>query len=87
MRTTITLDADVEQLLKNTIRERDISFKEAVNDAIRMGLKGPVAGKQRRFKQRTYRMGSEQNFSLVKALQVAGMLEDEELLRKMALGK
>jgi hypothetical protein len=35
MRTTITLDPDVEQLVKRAMRERGISFKAAVNDAIR----------------------------------------------------
>jgi hypothetical protein len=87
MRTTITLDPDVEQLIKTAMREQDITFKDAVNDALRAGFKGRGASRPRRFKQRTYSLGTEQNFSVVKALQLAGVLEDAEMMRKMALGK
>jgi hypothetical protein len=86
MRTTITLDSDVEQLLKDVVRKRDITFKEAVNDAIRAGLKGPV-GKRPRFRQQTFAMGTGQGNQWDKALQMADAIEDEELLRKMALGR
>ncbi len=34
----ITLDSDVEALVKRLMRERGLSFKEAVNTAIRAGL-------------------------------------------------
>ena len=38
MRTTVTLDPDVEAKLKATMRERGVSFKAALNDAVRVGL-------------------------------------------------
>jgi len=38
MRTTVTLDPDVEHLLKEKARQSRQSFKEALNDAIRQGL-------------------------------------------------
>lgn len=38
MRTTITLDPDVEALVGKAMRERKLSFKAAVNDALRRGL-------------------------------------------------
>lgn len=38
MRTTITLDPDVERLLREAMREGGGSFKQAVNQAIRRGL-------------------------------------------------
>ena len=38
MRTTVTLDADTERLLREAMRERNVSFKAAINDAIRRGL-------------------------------------------------
>jgi hypothetical protein len=38
VRITITLDPDTEELIKRAMRERDLSFKEAVNQAIRAGL-------------------------------------------------
>ena len=40
MRTTVTLDPDVEQLLRDAMQQRRQSFKEALNQAIRAGLSG-----------------------------------------------
>ena len=38
MRTTLTLDPDVAAMLKKRVAKGDVSFKEAVNDAMRKGL-------------------------------------------------
>lgn len=38
MRTTLTLDPDVAALLKKRVAKGDVSFKQAVNDAMRRGL-------------------------------------------------
>jgi hypothetical protein len=38
MRTTVTLDPDVEQLLRNATHGSGLSFKEALNDGLRRGL-------------------------------------------------
>jgi hypothetical protein len=38
MRTTVTLDADVEMLLRRAVRESQQSFKEVLNNALRRGL-------------------------------------------------
>jgi hypothetical protein len=38
MRTTLTLDPDVAALLKKRVARGDVSFKQAVNDAMRRGL-------------------------------------------------
>jgi len=86
MRTTITLDPDVEQMLKSVVREREVTFKKAVNDALRAGLKG-ATGKRTRFRQRTVSLGTGKGFSWDKALAMASAIEDEELIQKMALGK
>ena len=43
MRTTVTLEADAERLLRSAMRERDVSFKAALNDAIRRGLRTHAA--------------------------------------------
>ena len=40
MRTTVTLDADVEQRLRKAMRRQGKGFKEVLNDALRRGL-GP----------------------------------------------
>ena len=84
MRTTITLDPDVEALVKQAMQERGLSFKEAVNQALRVGL---GSRPRRRFQQRTHAMGLRPQIAHDKALQLAGDLEDEEILRKLSLGK
>lgn len=84
MRTTVTLDPDVEAKLKATMRERGISFKAALNDAVRAGLNGPApAG--RPFRMQTAPLGVRINID--KALTIAGEMEDEEYLRKREMGK
>ena len=39
MRTTVTLDPDVEAMLRKEVRQRGESFKEVLNNAIRLGLR------------------------------------------------
>jgi hypothetical protein len=39
MRTTVTLDPDVERLLKNEAHRRGESFKMALNDAVRQAFR------------------------------------------------
>lgn len=52
----MTLDADVAARLRRVARERGISFKEAINQAVRAGL-DPDRWPGRRFRQRTKPMG------------------------------
>ena len=35
----VTLDADTKRLLRSAMRERNVSFQAALNDAIRRGLR------------------------------------------------
>jgi hypothetical protein len=87
MRTTVTLDPDVERLVKDRMKQRGVSFKEALNDAIRTGLVRGNSRPARRFVQESYSLGPEQNFRWDKALAVADAIEDEELSRKLSLRK
>ncbi|MDQ6910888.1 MAG: antitoxin [Actinomycetota bacterium] len=85
MRTTVTLDADVAALLDKAMRERRVTFKQALNDAIRRGLR---AGPRRsRIPWTTPSDMGTPTVNLDKALQVAGELEDEDIIRKTRLGK
>jgi Arc/MetJ family transcription regulator len=85
MRTTVTLDEDVAALVAEAMRTRGITFKEAVNHAIRAGLK-PSGRSRGRFRQRTADLGSRPDVNYDKALQLAASLDDEEILRKLAAG-
>jgi len=86
MRTTVTLDADVEALIRTAMKQRGLSFKEALNSALRAGLTKSKPGK-RYFVQKTFALGAEQNFRWDKALATAEALEDEEMTRKLSLRK
>ena len=66
------------------MRERHISFKDAVNEAIRSGLRAPAPAE--RFRTPAYHLGTPA-VPLTKALQIAADLEDDELIRKMAIAK
>ena len=39
MRTTLTLDPDVAQLVRETIEHEHVSLKDAINEGLRRGLK------------------------------------------------
>lgn len=87
MRTTVTLDPDVAAKLKEEMRRKDISFKEALNSSVRRGLERQEA-KPRPYKlPPPQRMGARPGVNLDKALQLAGELEDAETIRKLHLGK
>lgn len=83
MRTTVTLDPDVEAIIRQAMRERGLSFKQALNDAIRRGI---APKRPARFKTPTFEMG-EPLVPLTKALALAADLEDDEIVRKLAAGR
>ncbi len=82
MRTTVTLDPDVADALKRAMRERQIGFKEALNDALRASLERPGA-RRTPYRLKTYDMGAEPLGRWDKALQIAADLEDDEIVRKL----
>ena len=84
MRTTVTLDPDTAALLDKRMREQGVTFKQALNDAVRAGL-GPT-GRARRFRTPARKLGLP-SVNLDRALALASELEDEELVRKQRLGK
>lgn len=80
MRTTVTLDSDTELIIRRRMKERGVSFKQAINDAIRSSSTDPV-----RFQTETASMGRP-TVNLDRALQVVGELEDDDLIRKTRMG-
>jgi hypothetical protein len=86
MRTTVTLDPDVDSKLRQMARERGVSFKVALNAAIRAGL-GGRARAARRYRLETRRMGVRAGIDLDRAARLAGDLEDTEIVRKLELRK
>lgn len=84
MRTTITIEPDIDALLRKRMRERGLSWKQAVNEALREGL---LHDQERsRFETPTFDLGAAR-VPLERSLELAGRLEDEERLRKRARGE
>jgi hypothetical protein len=87
MRTTVTLDPDVRAILRKVMRERGVSFKEALNQAVRLGASSRRPPSGRRFRQKTYHMGFRPEFRWDKALALADAIEDEDRVRQLELRK
>lgn len=86
MRTTVTLDPDVATALRQVVRERGVSFKEALNSAIRAGLSARhQAATPYRTPSRS--LGLRPGVNIDKALQLSADLEDAEIIRKLELRK
>ena len=84
MRTTVTIDPDVEALSKTALRERDLSFKQLVNDSLRQALADPKGKKRVPFKPVTFSTGRPL-VDPTKATSVAAELEDHGLSTDSAL--
>lgn len=83
MRTTITLEPDVEALVARAMQERSLSFKAAINDGLRAGLGRSQPRVDYAFP--TYDLGASDD--LVRANRIAEELEDAALVHKIELGR
>ena len=85
MRTTLTLDPDVEQFLQREIRRTNRSMKAVVNDALRIGL-----GMRRKppqvppFKVESHAFGFKPGADTEGLNQLVDEMEADELARKQA---
>ena len=86
MRTTVTLDPDVETRLRRAARERGSSFKAVLNEAVRAGLDRD-SGASRAYRVPSRRMGVKPGVDLDRARHLAADLEDAEVARKLELRK
>ncbi|MFP5487430.1 MAG: antitoxin [Acidimicrobiia bacterium] len=82
MRTTVTLDPDTERIVRQRMREQKVSFKQALNDAIRDGAAGRPDVE---FSTATVSMGRP-TVNLDRALQIAAELEDDALIARLQAG-
>jgi len=83
MRTTVTLDSDTEQIVRQRMTERRVSFKQALNDLVREGR--GLADGLHEFRTTTRSMGRAR-VDLDKALRIAGELKDGDVARKLETG-
>ena len=83
VRTTVTLDPDVAALVRRAMQERGLTFKQALNDAVRAGVASAADRSPAEFP--TYDMGPPL-VDVTKALRLAGELEDQERASRLAQG-
>jgi hypothetical protein len=87
MRTTVTLDADAERLLRNAMHSRRRSFKQTLNDAIRAGLSTKPPAKSRpRFLVKARPMGLRAGIDPTSMNKLADDLEVDAVLAKSRRG-
>lgn len=93
MRTTVTIDPDVEQILRQAMQDTGQGFKTVLNQAIRRGLAHTVVDrKEPPFVVKARPMGIMPGVDISRANQIADEMEVErylEVTRKMEerLGK
>ena len=88
MRTTITIDDDLMQELRNRAHQSNIRLKEVINNTIRYGLKAAAeAGQNEKYVCPVFSLGNPSSYNLDRALDLAEHLESEEITRKLLLRK
>lgn len=83
IRTTVTLEDDLDARLREIARERNISFKEALNTAIRRGLED----EPEEYVEEVVNLGVRPGVNIAKALQVAVQSEDHAIVHKLKEGE
>ena len=81
MRTTVTLDPDVEDLIRRAMGRRRHSFKRVVNDALRKALRHEVGGTSDRFTVDARPMGLRAGIDPVRLRDLADELDADEYRR------
>jgi hypothetical protein len=88
MRTTIRIDDELLVKLKEEARKQNISLTRLLDRTLRAGMQAPRGPRRsrRRYREQTHAMGAP-IITLDKALALAAVLEDKEIIRKMMLRK
>ncbi len=86
MRSTVRIDDDLMQALKEKARAERNSLSRTLNRVVRAGLQAPAPESGPGFVQRTVRLGPP-GLDVTKALSIAAALEDEAILAKLAARK
>ena len=83
MRTTLTLDPDVEQLLRQEMRRTESSMKAVVNSALRFGL--GMRGKPHRasrYRVEPHSFGFKPGVDMDRLNQLVDEMESEEFAKR-----
>ena len=82
MRTTVTLDADVELLIRGAVERGRTSFKQVLNEAVRRGLKGDGGEQMPPFVVKAKAMGLRSGIDPAQLRDLDNELEIQEFLDK-----
>lgn len=82
MRTTVTLDPDVDKLLKDAMHLNKSNFKETLNQAIRKGLNSKGI-KRKKFKVKPFKLELRPGIDETRFNTIADELMDSDVLRTM----
>ena len=82
MRTTLTLDDDLAAIIKQQAMKRGLSFKEAINQALRAGLGQAAIKRGQAPKTIPHNFGFKPGIDLDKLNQFADQLEAEAFADK-----
>jgi hypothetical protein len=83
MRTTLTLDPDVAQMLADEAHRQRRPFKQVVNDAIRRGLSSGGGTRRTAFRVKPHKTTLRAGTDPAGFNKLADELEDEAVLRKL----
>jgi len=84
MRTTLTIDDQLVQELKELAHRAGKPFKEVVNETLREGLRAKRGRPAKKpYKLTTVALGVRGGLNLDKALAIADTLEDQEIVREL----
>jgi len=89
MRSTVRLDDDLFQTLKERAHREDTSMSKLLNRALREWFAGGpkvVEAKKHAYREKTFEMGKPL-VDLTRALALSAAMEDEAIIEKLARGK
>jgi hypothetical protein len=84
VQSTVNIDDDLVELLHDRARRTGRTFRDVANEAIREGLL--LGDSEAPCVPPVHDLGIRPGVDLANALQLVGQFEDEEVVRKMAIG-
>ena len=84
MRTTLTLEPDVARRIRQRMKQKGLSLKRVVNDALRAGLAGAEAEPRVKFSVEPHPCKFKGGVDLDKLNQLADELEADERVKSLS---
>ena len=87
MRTTLTVNDNIMQKLKEKAHKTGMPLKQVVNTALEIGLRNFNSQQSKKYKLKTFSLGAPLIADIDKALKIATKMEDDEIIRKLEVMK